>query len=424
MKPVAPISILSKAFSRFIFSRKARAPHVQSPKVLMLTQYLLLGGLERMIFNLATSLKGDLNLQPSVFVFDHAKQTETSTHLGNLFEAEKIPVVYYSKTKGFSFKAVLKIVETLLLEDIDVIHSHDLGALIYGACAKLCSLGSVRLIHTQHSFVHLGRKKRYEFYEKFFARIADEIAVVSPDTGETYLRLGIAKRKIHFIPNGVRFAVNSEEIGPLSKDERRCARQKAIASATETQAALSLAAQVESHWILYMARIHGRKGQDQAMKLWSALSKEVRRKAVLLFVGLETESGQLALLHKNRESAPDKDRVLYLGPSLDPAVWLRASEIFLSCSEFEGMPLASIEAAGSGLALVLSSIAGHEVLKPESAQYPLENPKMGARAIESVVDAIESDENVYFRQIWDRTKPIRAKYSVSEMARAYSKLYT
>jgi glycosyltransferase involved in cell wall biosynthesis len=376
--------------------------------VLMLTQYLLLGGLERMIFNLAASLKSDLGWQPRVFVFDHSKQTDPSTHLGSLFQAESIPVFYYSKSKGFSFKAVLEIVKTLVREDIAVIHSHDLGALIYGAFAKVLSFGTVRLVHTQHSFVHLGRKKRYAFYEKLFARIADEIAVVSPDTRETYLQLGIRDQKIHFVPNGVRFAprVNAKQT----------IRQKLVA---ETRGPDS-----QAYWILYMARIHGRKGQDHAMALWSCLHPEFRAKSALLFVGLETEAGQLEKLQNLMRQAPSSERVFYLGPTHYPAEWLQAADVFLSSSEFEGMPLASIEATGSGLPLLLSSIAGHEVLKPQSTQYPLEKPEEGAHALEQIISAIEKDREGYAARVWENSEAIRAKYSVSQMAKTYSKLYS
>lgn len=343
----------------------------------MLTQYLGLGGLERMILNLATSLKSEFQWQPQVFVFDHSKYTDPSANLGSSFEAVGIPVVFFSKGKGFSFQAVLKIARIVLEQDVSVIHSHDLGALIYGACAKVASLGRVRLVHTQHSFVHLARKKRYQLYEKFFTFFADEVTVVSPDTLDTYRKLGLSERRIHFVPNGVRFAVGSGG-NRLTLAQRGEARRAAVESLGGQPTVPALQTLLGAHWVLYMARVHGRKGQDHAMKLWSALEPSVRRKATLLFVGLETEPGQLDKLNKAIEAAPDRDRVLYLGPTHQPGLWLQASEVFLSSSEFEGMPLASIEAAGSGLALVLSAIPGHESLKSNSLQYPLEHPEQGA----------------------------------------------
>jgi hypothetical protein len=130
-------SIFSGLVAR-ILSRCGFRPAKQNRKILMVTQYLGLGGLERMVLNLATSLKADLQWEPQVFVFDHDKHSDTNEHLGPAFESEGIRVVYFSKRPRFSVRAVLKIVGIVFRDDISVIHTHDLGSLIYGACAKIC----------------------------------------------------------------------------------------------------------------------------------------------------------------------------------------------------------------------------------------------------------------------------------------------
>jgi glycosyltransferase involved in cell wall biosynthesis len=376
---------------------------------------LFLGGLERMILNLATSLKVDLNWEPSVFVFDHAQNANPASHLGGLFEAEKIAVHYFSKSKGFSLKAVLKLIETIVREEVPVIHTHDLGALIYGGLAKIGCLGSVKLVHTQHSFVHLGRKKRYRFYELFFTSLVDELTVVSTDTLETYRALGVSPDKITFVANGVRFAEHSAS--------KEASKRTALETLDHQISSASQELLSKAHWILYMARVHGRKGQDHAVELWRELTPEFRSKAALLFVGLETEKGQLEKLRSLIEAAPNRERIFYMGPSHRPMSWLQAADVFLSCSEFEGMPLASIEAAGSGLPLVLSSIAGHESLKSLSAQYPLDTPKLGAEQVQKIVSRIENEGSHYFDSIWKTSESVRNQYSVVQMATKYAELY-
>ncbi len=401
------------------WGRAAFLSSPQKPGVLMLTQYLGLGGLERMILNLSTSLQAQGQWQPQVFVFEHAQYAEPASHLGAAFEAVGIPVTYFTKSPGFSFKTVVKVTS----QEISVIHTHDLGALIYGAFAKVGCMGRVRLVHTQHSFVHLSRNPRYQMYEKFFTRFADQVAVVSPDTQETYRALGISDGVIHFIPNGVRFAEPGSQISKLYVAKAQ-ARDAAIASLPETVSARAiLQSQKQAHWILYMARLHGRKGQDQAMKLWSVLNPGVRQKSVLLFVGLETEAGQKQRLTQLMQAAPDPDRVHYLGPSLSPELWLRAADLFLSSSEFEGMPLASIEASGSGLPLILSDIPGHRMLANSSSLYSLESPEQGARSVEQVIAEIEKGPDAFFEAKWRDASVLRDQYSVEGMARAYANLY-
>jgi glycosyltransferase involved in cell wall biosynthesis len=418
MKSLPPISIPFKVIGRF-WTKPKVTPN-GSPKVLMITQYLLLGGLERMILNLATSLKVDLNWEPRVFVYEHARHADASADMGKLFEAEGIPVTYFSKSKGFSIKAVLKMIETILREDVWVIHTHDLGALIYGAMAKIGCLGQVKLVHTQHSFVHIGRKKRYRYYELLFTSLVDELTVVSADTLETYRSLGVSSNKITLVPNGVRFVEQTQDKASAKRAALEAVDDRKIASSLESLSGAQLS---EVRWILYLARVHGRKGQDHAVELWRTIEPEYRRKMALLFVGLETEKGQLEKLRRAIESAPDRERIFYLGPSQRPLAWLKAADIFLSCSEFEGMPLASIEASGSGLPLVLSSIAGHESLKSHSVQYPLNQPQEGGKELQKIVSQIQTEGSHYFDSLWKASEPVRNQYSVVQMARTYSGLY-
>jgi glycosyltransferase involved in cell wall biosynthesis len=145
----------------------------------MLTWYLHIGGLERMLLNLSTTLKAGGEWEPRVFVLDRRPDASPENDLSPSFASAEIPTTSFLKAPGFSLRAVLEIRRRMSAENISVLHTHDLGALIYGACVKLLSLGRVRLIHTQHSFVHLTGRWVYRYYQRFFVRFADEIVVVA-----------------------------------------------------------------------------------------------------------------------------------------------------------------------------------------------------------------------------------------------------
>ena len=387
-------------------------------KVLMLTQYIHMGGLERMIFNLSTALKAQGDWEPQVFVFDRIPDAGPENNLGPALTEAGIPVTSFFKEQGFSIPTALNIHRKLSAENISVIHTHDMGALIYGVCAKLLGFGRVRLIHTQHSFVHLTRKWIYKYYERFFVRFADEITVVSADTQQSYVDLGIARRKVHIVPNGVRFPEQPPAGGAGRRRNRMDLQGKLDASA---QAALEPF--LGCRWILYMARLHRSKGQDHALELWKCLSPAARGKSALLFVGPESESGRLNQLRSGIESGPDSARILYLGTTHCPELWLSCSDLALSCSEFEGMPLGPIEAAGAGLPLVLSEIPGHAVVKEWSSQYPLDEPAQGARMVEKLLEELDAAPDDYFQRAWENARPVRSLYTLAQMSRAYSRLY-
>ena len=135
---------------------------------------------------------------------------------------------------------------------VQVIHSRDLGALVYGGRrGSRPSVGCASCIRNTR-FVHMKRLKRYEYYERIFTFFADELTVVSDsDARHLHTSLACPAAKIRVIPNGVAFA--DEPI--LERDERIARRIGARRSASRRIEPGSRAAS----WLLYLARIHGRK---------------------------------------------------------------------------------------------------------------------------------------------------------------------
>ena len=387
-------------------------------KVLMLTPGLFIGGLERMILNLSKSLKSSSLWQPQVLAYDFAPTDASGSDLISAFQSLEIPVQSKVKPPRFSLKTAAQIASTISRDGVTVIHTHDLGALIYGAIAKIFLFNRVKLVHTQHSFVHLNRSWKYRYYERFFTLFANAISVVSEDTGHSYQKLGVPKNKLHLIPNGVDF--------PSSPDLDRCAR---IARRPELLQGLSIPLPIStridlnSYWIIYLARIHGRKGQDHALKIWNLLPVEARSKCSLIFVGPETESGEWARIQSLIDTSLDSERILMAGPSLHPNEWLKASDLYLSCSEFEGMPLSPIEAIGSGIPAILSKIPGHDFLEPYAKTYSLEEPEMGALLLNHTITRIEEDDQKFRNELWSKTETLRTNFTLATMSKHYAKLY-
>jgi O-antigen/teichoic acid export membrane protein/glycosyltransferase involved in cell wall biosynthesis len=403
--------------------RQASGP---AGRVVMLTQYLGIGGLERMILNLSDRYQrgaeqGQVKWTPSVFVFDHPKGITSELHLLPSFEARQIEVETFTKPSGFSGAAAIAIARHCRARRAEVIHTHDLGALIYGVIAKWLLLGRIRLVHTQHSFVHINRKKRYVLYERFFTFFADQLCVVSEETKATYVSLGIPAARIAVVPNGVEFP----EKAVAGRAARAANRRELLSElAGSGSAKFHDSSQfVSDLWVLYMARLHNRKGQEHAIALWSKLAPEVRRKLVLSFVGAETEQGQLEKLRGLIAGAPDRERIHYFGSTQTPRKWLVSADIYLSCSEFEGMPLGPVEAGGAGLPLLLSDIPGHSLLREISRQYPLDEPERGARQLEAWVSSVEIPGEEHGRVLWQRSEFLRKSFSLEAMAGKYAALY-
>lgn len=379
--------------------------------VLMLTQSLCIGGLERMVLHLSKALEAQHRWHVEVVAYDHGE----GEHLCDQFRNAGIPVTTFRKQRGFSPRTVLRILRVVLRSDTQVLHVHDLGALMYGALVKLLTLGRVRIVMTQHSFIHLAKNPRYRMYERLFTRFVDAVVVVSEDTRNTYHELGFARSRVLLIANGVQFTAE-----PVHSREAQLEARKAILESLPDHLRRQLEPLIEHRWVLYLARLFPQKGQERAVTLWSHLSDNLRAQSVLLFVGPESSPGSWQSLADRIVQLSAPHHVIWCGATTRSARWYAASDLFLSCSEFEGMPLAPLEAAGSGVPTVLSDIPGHHFLRPITQEFPLDDPASGARLVTA---ALEAPFEALRIGAWRAAQRLRDEFSVEAMAKRYAQVY-
>lgn len=383
-------------------------------KVLLVTQYLGFGGLERMILNLAVGLK-EQGWTPVVFVYDTAPGADHNT-LKPLLREKQIRVVETSKGPGFSFRVLFRLVRIIWKERPTAIHSHDIGALIYSALAKIFSLKNPRLVHTQHSLTHHSLHPRYVLYDRIFFRIADRVALVSPHLAQLYEKLGVPGRLFTTISNGVDFLGS-----PAASNQPLILRRQQLLKRDCPDA--SRAIRTDLQWILYLARLHPGKGQEHALRAWGHLDAKVRSRCQLLVIGAETYPNVSKKLSEQIQKLPDAENVHLLGPTQFPLDWLGVADLYLSCSEHEGMPLGPIEAAGSGVTTVLSDIPGHQLLKNLATLVPYQHPETVAQAITEGLKLGNGEPTGPNSKNWASGEELRNHYSIFSMSRAYEKLY-
>jgi len=377
-------------------------------RVLIVTQTVAIGGLERMVLQLCSALRA---VGVPVQVFAYA-QPPGAPGLAPEFSRLKIPLICSEKPERFSCGVVFRIVR-LVSGGVSVIHTHDIGGLIYTVLARPFLTRRVRIVHTQHSFIHLERNRRYALYERIFTRFVDQVTVVSPDTRETYRTLGFDTGRMALIRNGVPF----EGEAPVSRRERIAHRRVLL----QHQANPVLDHLKDAVWIISLARLDRGKGQDTALEVWGALPASARSRAALLFVGPEAGAGERARLKRLISLVPDGDRVALCGPTNEPLRWLRAADIYLSCSRFEGMPLGPVEAIGEGLPALLSRIPGHEFLASVSSIFELRDIAGGAEELTRLIEM--TGDPVWEGECRVRATLVREQFSIDEMAGAYRQVY-
>ncbi len=383
---------------------------MKNKKVLIVLQYLEPGGIEWMVARFSESLlKGTSKWRPFVMVYDQG----LAEPIDSFFHSRNIPLFRIQKNEGFSLKVVFSILNLIWKERIEVIHVHHLGALIYAVIAKVLCFFQIKIIYTQHSFIHLKKIPRYQKLEKIFCHFADRITAVSEQVQREFKEYKIHQGAVDLIPNGSLFPNRVL----CDKDKRQRERTVLI---TKEGLQERLSAQVNKNWILYLARIHSGKGQDTAIELWNQCSEHQRENSLLIFVGPILDKDFFQTLKKLIEKAQSSSQIYILPASMNSIDWMRVSDVFLSCSESEGWPIAPLEALGAGVPVLLSQIEGHEMYKKYCHLFDLKNLKEAATAIEKILD---QNFDAMRNQQWLKTEELRQKYSVETMALRYSKIY-
>jgi O-antigen/teichoic acid export membrane protein/glycosyltransferase involved in cell wall biosynthesis len=383
---------------------KADSDSSAPPRVLMIMPYLSIGGLEVMVLGLSRELKARGLADPSVLTFE----AKTGA-LRAAFEAEGIAVQGLEKGPGFSFRLPFRIASLARRNEIQVLHTHDLGALIYGVFAKWISGGSLRLVHTQHSFLQLVPKRRQLWYDHFFSRRADVLCTVSEELVRTYkTRVGLGADRVNVVANGVSFP---SEAAP---EDRTAAREAVL----ETVVSPSLLARRDTLWLLSLARVTPGKGQDVLIRLWQTLSPDERAGATLVIVGPGVGPDWVSAL---TEKAGED--VIFAGPTLQSSLWYDAADAYLSGSLYEGMPLGPLEAIGRGMPALLSDIPGHRLFEGFARFFLRDDEAQGAKALGTFLKELRNGALGTRKVRWESARVLRESNGVTAMGRAYAGFY-
>lgn len=388
----------------------------KNKKVLILIQYLSPGGIEWMVAHLAQGLHVNHTWQPYVFVYDD----NGIEPIDSFFTQKNIRFQRVQKSSGFSIKIIVKLFQLVRSEKISVIHVHHLGALMMASFVKLLSqfLGfkSIKIVYTQHSFIHLIRFPRYRSFEKIFCWFAEQITAVSEQVQNEFKSYGITKRPVVLIPNGSFFPKKSL----VNRAEIELERTSLL-----TSEGIEAPPRVDEFWILYLGRIHAGKGQDLALKVWSSLPPVVRAKTNLIFIGPVTDKAYGLKLQELISLSPQAEKIFCIQSTLQASRWMQVSNLFMSSSESEGWPMAVLEALGSGTPALLSNIPGHQMYRSWAQYYDLKNPVLAGEKIESFRNEQNASEKfTLFRQNrWSETESLRLQFSIEKMVLNFEKIY-
>ena len=300
--------------------------------VLHLVEYLYLGGIERVLEQLALKT-GD---KAKIHFFSY--ETENLMGIGKQIQDSGFPVFNYKKKKGRDLKLFKELVRVIKENKIDVIHTHDFGPIEYAVLLKI-RFPSIRLIHTQHTMVHFIKNRKYTLFFQFASYFYYKIISVSSFVQETILEYckRVNRSALIIIPNGV-----DTEIYKKSLFQNKKSRLNLVS----------------------ISRISSEKNLDYIFNTCRLLNEE-GIPFVLHHAGTAKRPELLEKVIKYLDDYSLHGKVVLHGFTNDAKSILDLGDIFLSSSIVEGHPVAVLEAMASEKICFCSDISAHRELGHE-----------------------------------------------------------
>ncbi len=356
-----------------------------------------IGGLERIVADLVR-VGRSLNQNLSVICL------EKPGTLAAQVEALGVPVLCACKPPGLRLATIGRVRELLRVLKPDVVHTHQIGALIYAGPAARRE-GVPVVVHTEHTNTiarhrSLNRQFRTRLlwglagsYAARFFCVSDDIA----DAVRAYRT--VPGRKVVVVPNGIDTAAFA------TKADCESMRR-------------DLGSPPGVPVIGTVGRLNEVKSQDLLIRSFAEISNH-NPKPHLLLVGDGPERNPLQQLAENLGIA---DRVHFAGYQPRPERFLHDMAIFALTSRHEGMPLAILEAWAAGLPVVASRVGGVPRMVTQGQTGLLFDSGDEAALRELMIRLLRSPDEA--RRLGEAGREfVRSRFDLRVMAETYEQHY-
>lgn len=246
-----------------------------------------------------------------------------------------------------NYSAYKKIKRIILSESYELIHTHTPIAsfLTRMACRNI---GDVKVIYTAHGFhFYKGAPiKNWIIYypaERIAAKWTDSIITINDEDYELARKMRLRKLKLVFKVHGVGI--------DLCKFSRQAIQEK-------NKMRKRYGYNDEEFIMFYAAELNHNKHQDFIINVVKELKEKIPNIKLLL-------AGDGCLKEKYWEQSRRlglSENVEFLGRRNDVPNLLRISDVYISSSRREGLPVSVLEAMATGLPVIVTDIRGHRDL--------------------------------------------------------------
>lgn len=351
-----------------------------------------MGGAETLVVNLIP------RLQAMGYTVDLCVFNGIETPLMQRLRRESPQTQIYSLGHGvYNPFYVLKLVR--LMRGYDIVHTHNSSPQLFVAMAKV--LCSVKLVSTEHTTSN--RKREWKWYAPIESWMYGQYAHVICISK-------IAEQKLREYMGGEWTDKTKERYKQISTInngvdvlEINCAEPCAeLISLKETRKA-----------ILMVAGFRDAKDQDTIVRALNLLDKE---KFEVWFAGVGVRQDAVKQL---AESLGVLNNVRFLGLRTDIPNVLKAADIIVMSSHWEGLSLSNVEGMSAYKPFIASDVNGlREVTKGYGILFPHEDAVALARKIQYL-----AYDKVYYEEIANNCYQRALEFDISNMVKGYNEVY-
>jgi glycosyltransferase involved in cell wall biosynthesis len=314
----------------------------------------------------------------------------------DILEASPARFLPLKRRRKVDIAALTRLERFLRRERVDVLHSHKFGSNVWGTLVGRIARVPVVLAH-EHTWSYEGQPLRRFLDRELIARGATRFIAVSREDRRRMSEVeGIDPARTLFIPNGV--LASPEPSGRDVRAELGIARDTPVIGAVGV-----LRAQKALHVLLRaLARL-----------------RELRPDIRLLIVGEGPERAGLEALAAELGIV---DSVVFLGHRGDVPDVLRALDVAVSSSDFEGSPLAVMEYMDAALPIVATAVGWVPYLIESGVHGLLVPPGEPQALADAIAQALDEPERS--REMGARAQERRrSEFDIDTLVRRLEALY-
>ena len=361
-------------------------------RILQVITSLDMGGAETLVVNLIPRLQGVGHII-DLCVFD-GTETPLTSRLKSESPQTKIYALGHGVYNPFYIFKLAKI-----MKNYDIVHTHNSSPQLFVAIANLFS--HTKIVSTEHNTSN--RKRNWKWYrpiESWMYGRYNHVICISK----------IAEEKLREYM-GEEWLVDSANRYKTITTINNGIDVDAISEASPCKELLDLKESRKS--ILMVAGFRKQKNQDTILRALVELDKD---EFEVWFAGIGERMEEVKLLAKSLDI---ENRVRFLGLRTDIPNVLRAADIIVMSSHWEGLSLSNVEGMSAHKPFIASDVNG---LKEVTKGYGILFPHEDAKALAEEINRLASDE-AYYNEIAERCYNRALEFDISNTVSSYADVY-